>query len=58
VPGATGPTNQKEIVMCDNNQPQPQPVVVNCKVCGGTGRKGTLGLACNKCNGTGKQILR
>ena len=44
--------------MCDNNQPQPQPIVVDCKVCRGTGRKGTLGLACGSCNGTGKQILR
>lgn len=57
MPGATGPDHpREEIVMCDNNQPQ--PVVVDCKVCRGTGRKGTLGLACDKCNGTGKQILR
>ncbi|MEU4576583.1 hypothetical protein [Nonomuraea sp. NPDC023979] len=42
--------------MCDNQQPQGH--LVDCKVCYGKGTKGILGLACTKCNGTGKQVIK
>lgn len=42
--------------MCDN--PQPQGHLVDCKLCDGEGKKGILGVKCDPCNGTGKQVIK
>ncbi|MEO3875505.1 hypothetical protein ABGB18_42560 [Nonomuraea sp. B12E4] len=43
--------------MC-NDQPQPQGYLVECKACDGKGKKGVMGIPCDRCNGTGKQVIR
>ncbi len=51
-------TNATENTQNDANQgtPQPQGYLVECRACSGTGK--ILISVCDRCNGTGRQVIK